>query len=548
MELERRVCDRARRSRDARFDGRFFIGVTTTGIYCRPICPARSPKDENVIYFPTAAAAEAAGFRPCLRCRPEASPGTPAWAGTSGVVSRALRLIGEGALRGASGSGRPFDDERLDPEPGVEQLAARLGVTARHLRRLFLKHLGATPLEVALTRRVHFAKRLLDETSLSVQEVAFAAGFGSVRRFNAQIRRTFSRTPTELRRLRRRSVDAGPDCYRFKLAYRPPYDWPAMLAFLAARATAGVESVEGSSYHRTIQLDGRTGTIDVSQLDSQPALGLDVRFPDPRALLVIVERVRRMFDLAADPAVIKAHLAGDRLLRRSLDEYPGIRLPGAWDGFELAVRAILGQQVSVRSATTIASRIATMFGSPLEAVEPVEPVGRVETHRVVERLFPTPAQLIHARLEEAGVMPARAETIRRLARAVSDGALTLSPDGDTTAVVSALTAVPGIGPWTASYVAMRALAEPDAFPTGDLVLRRLAGNLTTRELERRAQAWRPWRAYAVMLLWRTAAQRSKRMAGGQHAQSNTDMERRRRIDRGAGVFRSRVSTDLHGTG
>src|SRR2546428_2575912 len=234
MDLDQRVCDRARRSRDARFDGRFFIAVTTTGVYCRPICPARAPKDEHVRYFPTAAAAEAAGFRPCLRCRPEASPGTPAWLGTSGIVSRALRMIGDGALRseGAASVLRGAGAPGLNKD--VEQLAGRLGVTARHLRRLFLQHLGATPLEVALTRRVHFAKKLLDETALALDQVAFASGFGSLRRFNGHIRRTYARTPTELRRLARQRVAADAECYRFRLTYRPPYDWDAALGFLAA--------------------------------------------------------------------------------------------------------------------------------------------------------------------------------------------------------------------------------------------------------------------------------------------------------------------------
>jgi len=518
MDLDRRICDRARRSRDARFDGRFFIGVTTTGIYCRPICPARSPKDENVIYFPTAAAAEAAGFRPCLRCRPEASPGTPAWVGTSGVVSRALRLIGEGALRGTSG---PDADNARTADAGVDDLAGRVGVTARHLRRLFLQHLGATPIEVALTRRIHFAKRLLDETSLPVQQVAFASGFGSVRRFNGQILRTFSRTPTELRRLHRRVAEA-PGWYRFTLAYRPPYDWPSMLAFLGARATAGVESIAGAHYRRTIEIDGRTGTIDVGPSDSKPALVLDVSFPEPGSLLTIVERVRRMFDLSADPAVIGDHLAADRMLQRAMDANPGVRVPGAWDGFELAVRAILGQQVSVQGATTIAGRLAAEFGAP------------VETDRGVERLFPAAERLADARLECAGVMPARAETIRRLARAAADGHLKLSPGADSAAVVEALMALPGVGPWTASYVAMRALGEPDAFPAGDLVLRRAAGNLTTRELERRSEAWRPWRAYAVMLLWRTASRESATPSRGRHAVSTEQIDRRRLRGRGAG--------------
>src|SRR5262245_45456754 len=256
MVLDRVACDRARRSRDARFDGRFFIAVVTTGIYCRPICPARSPKDANVQYYPTAAAAEAAGFRPCLRCRPEASPGTPAWAGTSGVVSRALGLIGEGVL----------------DRNGVEGLSERVGLTSRHLRRLFAQHLGATPLEVALTRRAHFAKQLLDETTLSCAQIADAAGFGSVRRFNGEVRRTFHRTPTELRRLSRTRTGTTAGRYRFRLSYRPPYDWAGVIAFLAARATPGIERVEGRHYWRRITVGNKEGTIDVSPAESGPAL------------------------------------------------------------------------------------------------------------------------------------------------------------------------------------------------------------------------------------------------------------------------------------
>ena len=476
MPLDQCACDRARRSRDARFDGRFFIAVTTTRVYCRPICPARAPKDAHVRYFPTAAAAEAAGFRPCLRCRPEASPGTPAWFGTSSLVSRALRFIADGAL----------------DEQSVDALADRLGVTARHLRRLFLQHLGATPIDVALTRRVHFAKKLLDETSLAFNEVAFAAGFGSVRRFNGQIRRTFKRTPSELRRLARHAPTVEPECYRFRLAYRPPYDWDAILAFLRARATPGVEVVDGSSYRRTIAVDGKHGVISVSRHDSGTALSVDVRFPDPRALLSIVERVRRLFDLGADPAVIAEHLRVDPLLEGPLREHPGIRTPGAWDGFELAVRAVVGQQISVRGATTIAGRLAGLWGSI------------VDGGGGLERLFPTPTQLMGAELERAGVMPARADTIRALARGVSNGAIAIDARADVGVTVAALEAIPGIGVWTAAYIAMRALGEPDAFPSGDLVLRRMTGHLSARALDRRSDAWRPWRSYAVMLLWQAA--------------------------------------------
>ena len=472
MLLDKRACDHARRSRDARFDGRFFIAVTTTRVYCRPICPA---------------------FRPCLRCRPEASPGTPAWFGTSSVVSRALRLITEGAL----------DHESADA------LADRLGVTARHLRRLFLHHLGATPSDVALTRRVHFAKKLLDETSLPFSEVAFAAGFGSVRRFNGQIRRTYKRTPSELRRLARHAPTVEPECYRFRLAYRPPYDWEAVLSFLRARATPGVEIVDGSSYRRTIAVDGKPGVITISRHDSGTALTVDVRFPDCRALLSIVERVRRMFDLSADPFIIREQLRTDPLLQPVLSKHAGIRVPGAWDGFELAVRAIVGQQISVRGATTIAGRVASLWGS------------KVDGSAGLVRLFPTPGQLMDANVERAGVMPARAETIRLLARRVSNGGIVLDAHANVRLTVAALQAIPGIGAWTAQYIAMRAFGEPDAFPSGDLVLRRITGHLSARALDRRSDVWRPWRAYAVMLLWEAAnsADRSWRMT---HAPSIKD--------------------------
>lgn len=509
MDLDRLACDRARRSRDARFDGRFFIAVTSTGIYCRPICPARAPKDEHVRYLPTAAAAEAEGFRPCFRCRPEASPGTPAWLGTAPLVSRALRLISEGALDDAS----------------VERLADRLGITGRHLRRLFLQHLGATPLDVALTRRAHFAKKLLDETTLAIGQVAFAAGFRSLRGFNAQMRRTFTRTPTELRRLARRQIAAEPECYRFRLAYRPPYDWDQVLGFLGSRATAGVECVDDGHYRRTIHIDGKSGAIDVSHPEPG-ALVLNVRFPDSRALLSIVERVRRVFDLGADPAVIAEHLGTDPQLHRALAAHQGIRTPGAWDGFEIAVRAILGQQISVRAATTVAGRVAMMWGTPVGLTAPGA-VGFADD-RGLAYLFPTATQLMDAPLERAGIMPTRANTLRGLARAVASEAIVFTSSLGSAHTIAALTTLPGIGRWTAEYIAMRALGEPDAFPSGDLVLQRMAGGLTARELDRRSEGWRPWRAYAVMLLWRMAT--DEQLSGTHGTTKVVPGSRRRTID------------------
>ena len=504
MELDRAACDRARKSRDARFDGRFFIAVLTTKIYCRPICPARSPLDKNVRYYPTAPAAEAAGFRPCLRCRPEASPGTPAWSGTASVVSRALRLIGDGAL----------DRESVDG------LSDRLGVTARHLRRLFVQHLGATPIDVALTRRVQSAKKLLDETTLSCTEVAIAAGFGSLRRFNGEIRRTYSRTPSELRRLAKRPIaEAG--SFRFSLSYRPPYDWDALAAFLSARATPGVESADRSGYRRTIALGGQTGSITVTPVKDAPRLMLDVRFPDPKQLLAIVERVKRMFDVAADPAVIAQQFLCDPLLTPTWMAHQGMRVPGAWDPFELAVRAILGQQISVRAATTIAGRIAATWGS------------HVDAGTGLDRLFPTPAQLRNAPLENAGIIASRARSIRALAAAVDDGVLAF----DTASCLEAMQSIPGIGEWTAQYVAMRGLNEPDAFLHGDLVLRRMAGNCTARELDARSERWRPWRAYAVLLLWQAATDLDTRTRRTRHAGLNSTRRHRSRLDDGYAAAR-----------
>jgi AraC family transcriptional regulator of adaptative response / DNA-3-methyladenine glycosylase II len=461
------------------------MGVTTTGIYCRPICPAPLPKAANVRYFPSAAAAAAAGFRPCLRCRPETAPGTPAWGGTSTLVSRALRLIDEGGL---------------DDGQGVEELADRLGVTGRHLRRLFLRHLGATPVQVAATRRLQFAKKLIDGTDLHFTEIAFSSGFGSIRGFNREIRESYGRTPTELRLLARplRSPIAA-QSYSFRLAYRPPYDWSALLGFLRARATPGVEQVDGVSYRRSIAVGGCAGRIVVRRAENANTLELEVRFPNPHALLHIVTRVRQIFDLAADPSVVSAQLRRDPLLARLLARHPGLRVPGAWDGFEVAVRAILGQQLSVAAATTVAGRLVSRLGT---APWPDSP----------ERLFPSPAQLARSDLEREGVVPAGAEAIRELARRAESGSLQLNPGADTGAAAASLMAIPGVGAWTAQYIVMRACREPDAFPSGDPMLRRGAGTRTVRELERRAEAWRPWRSYAALLLWQDAAERASRAA------------------------------------
>lgn len=474
MELDARILERARRARDARFDGRFFVGVVTTRIYCRPICPVAAPKPANVRYFPSAAAAAAAGFRPCLRCRPEASPGTPAWLGSSTTVSRALKLIADGVLDSGS----------------VDSLAERLGMGGRHLRRLFRQHLGATPVAVAHTRRVHLAKKLIDETALRLTQVAFSAGFKSIRRFNATFQALYGRSPGELRRIRGQREDLGAsDEFHFRLAFRPPYDWSSMMAFLKSRATPGVESVTPGRYRRTISLDGQSGCLDIRPLPGEFSLSVRVRFQNPRALARILERVRRMFDLGADPAEIARHLSRDPLLARRVSLRPGLRVPGAWEGFELAVRAVLGQQVTVQGASTLAGRLAELFGKRSE-------------HGLE---FPTAEALAEADLRLIGLPEARAQTLRALARAVCLRTISFDPICDLKSFLTEFTAVRGVGEWTAQYVAMRALGEPDAFPANDLGLLRAVsgeeGHTTAKELAKRADSWRPWRSYAAMHLW-----------------------------------------------
>ncbi len=473
MTLDLQTCSRARLSRDPRFDGKFFIGVVGSGVYCRSICPAPTAKEKNCRYFPTAAAAAEAGFRPCLRCRPECSPGTPAWFGTSNTVSRALRLIGESGLE----------------DGGIENLAERVGVGSRHLRRLFIRHLGATPSAVAQTRRLHFAKKLIDDTRLPLGEVALASGFGCVRRFNAAIKKTYKRTPTQIRRLARQTELQPENEYVFHLRFRPPYHWNGMLSFLAARTTPGVELVEQNCYRRSISINGCQGHFEVSLNDDQHSLEVRVQIADPRSLFAIIERIRSMFDLNADWAAIAKSLRTDRQLAPSLRAEPGLRVPGCWNGFELAVRAILGQQVTVTGATTLAGRIAKSFGQPLAKANGL-------TH-----LFPAPDVLADAKLTGVGLTEKRAQTIRALARAVCDGQITFDRILDSESFLQRLCEIPGIGSWTAQYVAMRALGEPDAFPTGDLGLLRALDLRNPRELDKRVEPWRPWRAYACMYLW-----------------------------------------------
>jgi len=475
MTLDWQVCSRARLSRDSRFDGKFFICVLSTRIYCRPICPVPTVKEKNVRYLPTAAAATEAGFRPCLRCRPECSPGTPAWLGTSTTVSRALRLIEESGLE----------------DGGMEGLAERLGVSSRHLRRLFIRHLGAPPGAVAKTRRLHFAKKLIDETRLSMTDVALASGFGCVRRFNAAICKTYNRTPTQIRRLAHQKTVQQEGHYLLNLRFRPPYHWKGMLAFLAKRATPGVEAVDLRGYRRTISFNGCHGYFEVSPDEEHDGVAVRVQIADPRSLYLIIERIRGMFDLNADWAAIAQSLGTDPALASRIRAQPGLRVPGCWSGFELTIRAILGKKMTVNGATALVGRIATSYGQRISDADDL-------TH-----LFPTPEILADAKLVGIGLDEERAETIHALARAVCDGAISFERIVDSGAFLAQLREIPGIGCWTAQYVAMRALGDPDALPAGDAGLLRALGLRTSRELEKRAEAWRPWRSYASMYLWRT---------------------------------------------
>ena len=473
------VYERARLSRDARFDGLFYVGVRTTGIYCRPVCPANPPRTENVSFFPTAAAASEAGFRPCLRCRPECAPGTPAWAGTSTTVKRGLRLISEGAL----------DDG------DIESLADRLGVTSRHLRRLFNKHLGASPLAVAHTQRLHFAKRLIDQTALSMQEISAAAGFGSVRRFNDTFRKTYGRTPRELRR--GGGAFASTSALSLQLPYRKPYGWSDLLDFFAGRATPGVELVTDGRYLRTVRTSSGHGIIDVRDVGG--SLSLAVHGIGTDTLFTAAQKTRGLFDLDAPIDDITAVLQRDGALSTLLKSNPGVRVPGAWDGFELTIRAVLGQQVSVKAATTFAGRIAERYGEPINVAVDGMP-------DAPDRLFPEPRELVRARLEGLGIIRSRAQTIRNVARAVVNGELSFDAAQSAEDFDADLTSIKGIGDWTAAYVAMRALKDPDAFPASDLGLLRAfdgpdCARLRPRELNARAEAWRPWRAYAALLIW-----------------------------------------------
>lgn len=477
MDLDPVICYTAWRARDARFDGRLFMGVDTTGIYCRPVCPSRLPRPEHCHFFPSAAAAESAGFRPCLRCRPETAPGLSAVDSPARLARAAAALIEEGIGDG------------LD----LPAVATKLGVTPRHLRRVFGEEFGVAPSEYAQTQRLLHAKRLLTDTALPIVDVAFAAGFGSLRGFQGAFTRHYGLAPSGFRRST--PVEAT-DKLSFRLSFRPPLDWNALVGFLARRTIDGVETVEGTTYRRTVRISrpraGHTGWLSAGLDPAGTSVCVTVSASLLPALPVILQRAKRLFDLAADPAEIAAHLGA------VAQAAPGLRLPGAFDGFEMAVRAILGQQVTVKAARTLAGRFARAFGEPIETPVPG-----------LEVLFPPPG-VVAGRSVDAiaslGIVSARARAILALAQALAEGSLSLDPVADAEVQLSRLRALPGIGEWTAQYLAMRALGCPDAFPHADYGVRKALGTKSDRDVLAIAEAWRPWRAYAVMHLWRSLAE------------------------------------------
>jgi AraC family transcriptional regulator, regulatory protein of adaptative response / DNA-3-methyladenine glycosylase II len=496
MELpDKATCYKALQGKDARFDGLIFVGVKSTGIYCRPVCPARTAKYENCTFYGSAAGAQEAGYRPCLRCRPETAPQFASWRGTSNTVSRALALIGEGALDGNKNS--------------VEKLADRVGMGERQLRRLFLQHLGASPVAVAQTRRVLFAKQLIHDTTLSMTEVALAAGFNSLRRYNEVFHDLFHRPPSSIRRKSSVNLPDVAGGMEFRIRYRAPYDWDSMLEFLRARAIPGIETVEKSVYKRTVEIGNQFGFIEVKHLPHKDSLCVTIHFPNVQALQEIVNRVRRLLDLGADIETIEEHLSLDKELRSSVEKRPGLRAPGGWDGFELAVRAVLGQQVSVQAARHLAGKLVALHGIPLAK--------GTSLPNELTHVFPTAMHIAGVNDLGIGMPKSRLETLKAIAQASVDDPRLFQPSGDVDEAIAKLTAVPGIGDWTAQYVAIRIIREVDAFPASDVGLLRGAEKvfgeaLTPKKLASRSEAWRPWRAYAAQHLWAADATRPSKRA------------------------------------
>jgi AraC family transcriptional regulator of adaptative response / DNA-3-methyladenine glycosylase II len=478
---------RALQARDSRFDGLFFVGVKSTGIYCRPVCTVKPPKEVNCTFYDSAQEAEQAGFRPCLRCRPELAPGNAPVDNSQRIAHLIVRRIEEGVA---------------DEKAALEVIAREFELSSRQIRRIIQKELGVPPIQLILTRRLLLAKQLLTETRLPVTEIAFASGFSSLRRFNDAFTTRYDMPPT---RLRKKAVDGsgsanGADTLTLQLAYRPPYDWAGVLEFLKARELKRVEWVTDAFYARTVHLGDKKGWIKVTKSEKKNALLLELSHGLTSVLPALLNRVRDLFDLNARPDVISKQLRKDKLLAPMIKATPGLRVPGAFNGFELGLRAILCQQVTVKSATTIACRFAEAFGERFVTPFPQ-----------LDRLTPSPACIARASVDDIaklGVVSARAKSIIALARSHASGELSLengvhhNPD-DT---IARLAELPGIGRWTAHYIAMRALRWPDAFPKEDIAIRKNLGGVSAKQAEEMSQAWRPWRSYAVLHIWKNPIQ------------------------------------------
>jgi AraC family transcriptional regulator of adaptative response / DNA-3-methyladenine glycosylase II len=466
-ELDFERCYRALESRDQRFDGWFVTAVTSTGIYCRPSCPALTPKRSNVRFLPSAAAAQREGFRACLRCRPDAAPGSPDWDVRADVVGRAMRLIADGIV----------------DRDGVPGLASRLGYTERHLHRMLTAELGAGPLALARAQRAQTARTLIETTDLGLAEIAFAAGFGSVRQFNDTIREIYGRAPSQLRASAKRTPDTNAGTIALRLPYRTPLHADSLLEFFGARAIPGIETVDENGYHRTFGLPH--GSAEVTLAPADGYIRATLALSDVRDLAPAVARCRRLLDLDADPAAIDEVLAADAALSATVAKEPGVRLPRAVDGFELAVRGVVGQQISVPAARTVLGRLAAPG-----------------------KQFPTPEQVLALPDDAFGMPAARRRTIRALAEAVASGEVLLDGGADRAETEARLLELPGVGTWTVSYISLRALGHPDVFLPTDLGVRRGAAALGLPDepnaLADYAQRWRPWRSYAVIRLWRNA--------------------------------------------
>ncbi|MDB9528511.1 AlkA N-terminal domain-containing protein [Oscillatoria sp. CS-180] len=462
-------------SKDPRFDGIFFVGVSSTGIYCRTICKAKSPHRKNCTFYPSAAAAERAGYRPCLLCRPELAPGRAKTDAIGRLAAAAANQIESGVLTQYS----------------VSELANRLGISDRHLRRVLQQEFGVSPIQLAQTQRLLLAKRLLTDSHLSIADIAFASGFSSVRRLNTLFKDRYHLSPTALRRKAAKTPQGmTQDSLYCELAYRPPFDWQRLLSFLRQRAVTGVEVIDDDRYQRTVQIGPHRGWIAVSPARSHNKLRVQISTSLIAVILPILTRVKSLFDLGADPTLI-ADCLGELMM-----PFAGIRVPGAFDGFEVSMRAILGQQVSVKAATTLMGRVVEAFGTPMS------PSTGPSTG--LNYLTPTSAQIAQAspeQLASLGIIKRRARSIIALAQAVENRELQLVPYSNTAVTIAQLTALPGIGDWTAHYIALRVLAYPDAFPHGDLALRRALQIDKPTDVLQAAERWRPWRAYAAMCLW-----------------------------------------------